>query len=174
MIGLDASGRTTYLYRLKLGEVVTTIPTIGFNVETVTSHGVTLTMWDVGGCDKIRPLWRHYFQNTQVVFLFIDSNDRDRLSEAAEEFDKMTRDSIFCANKQDIPTAMPVKEIVEKAGFNEMFKGRIWNIFPVTSIGTDDLIYQPIAWVGEKMRERNSRPPSFFYQRSRKQTRETS
>ncbi|KAF4671093.1 Thioredoxin domain-containing protein 9, partial [Perkinsus chesapeaki] len=35
MVGLDAAGKTTILYKLKLGEVVTTIPTIGFNVETV-------------------------------------------------------------------------------------------------------------------------------------------
>lgn len=29
MVGLDAAGKTTILYKLKLGEVVTTIPTIG-------------------------------------------------------------------------------------------------------------------------------------------------
>ena len=39
MVGLDAAGKTTILYKLKLGEVVTTIPTIGFNVETVRSPG---------------------------------------------------------------------------------------------------------------------------------------
>ena len=33
MVGLDAAGKTTILYKLKLGEIVTTIPTIGFNVE---------------------------------------------------------------------------------------------------------------------------------------------
>jgi ADP-ribosylation factor protein 1 len=35
LIGLDNSGKTTILYKMKLGELVTTIPTIGFNVETV-------------------------------------------------------------------------------------------------------------------------------------------
>lgn len=29
MVGLDAAGKTTILYKLKLGEIVTTIPTIG-------------------------------------------------------------------------------------------------------------------------------------------------
>lgn len=66
VVGLDAAGKTTILYKLKLGEVVTTIPTIGFNVETVDYKNVSFTVWDVGGQDKIRPLWRHYFQNTQV------------------------------------------------------------------------------------------------------------
>ena len=64
--GLDAAGKTTILYKLKLGEIVTTIPTIGFNVETVEYKNISFTVWDVGGQDKIRPLWRHYFQNTQA------------------------------------------------------------------------------------------------------------
>merc|ERR1719197_1183962 len=63
IMGLDAAGKTTILYRWKLGEVVTTIPTIGFNVETIKFGRVSLTAWDVSGRDKIRPLWRHYYQN---------------------------------------------------------------------------------------------------------------
>ncbi len=65
-MGLDAAGKTTILYKLKLGEIVTTIPTIGFNVETVEYKNISFTVWDVGGQDKIRPLWRHYFVNTQA------------------------------------------------------------------------------------------------------------
>lgn len=61
MLGLDAAGKTTILYKLKLGQDVTTIPTVGFNVETVTYKNVKFNVWDVGGQDKIRPLWRHYF-----------------------------------------------------------------------------------------------------------------
>uniref|UniRef100_A0A8C6ALK5 ADP-ribosylation factor 1-like n=1 Tax=Monodon monoceros TaxID=40151 RepID=A0A8C6ALK5_MONMO len=65
MVDLDAAGKTTILYKLKLGEIVTTIPTIGFNMETVEYKTISFTVWDVSGQDKIRPLWRHYFQNTQ-------------------------------------------------------------------------------------------------------------
>lgn len=71
MVGLDAAGKTTILYKLKLGEIVTTIPTIGFNVETVEYKNISFTVWDVGGQDKIRPLWRHYFQNTQGILYYI-------------------------------------------------------------------------------------------------------
>ena len=61
LIGLDAAGKTTLLYKCKLNETVTTIPTIGFNVETVTPvKGLTLTVWDLGGQEKIRNLWRYY------------------------------------------------------------------------------------------------------------------
>jgi hypothetical protein len=59
-------GKTTILYKMKMGELVTTIPTIGFNVESIQYQNVSFTVWDVGGQDKIRPLWRHYFDNTQV------------------------------------------------------------------------------------------------------------
>lgn len=53
--------------QVKLNETVCTIPTIGFNVETVSPvKGVTFTVWDVGGQEKIRALWRHYYTNTQV------------------------------------------------------------------------------------------------------------
>ena len=72
-------GKTTLLYKLKLNETVSTIPTIGFNVETVTpSSGVSFTVWDVGGQDKIRPLWKHYFQNAEGtcrhIFTFSSSS----------------------------------------------------------------------------------------------------
>ncbi len=49
MVGLDAVGKTTVLYKLKLGEVVATIPTIGFNVETVEYKNISFNVWDVGG-----------------------------------------------------------------------------------------------------------------------------
>ena len=49
MVGLDAAGKTTILYKLKLGEVVNTIPTIGFNVETVEYKNISFNVWDVGG-----------------------------------------------------------------------------------------------------------------------------
>merc|ERR1712124_197492 len=88
MVGLDAAGKTTILYKLKLGEVVTTIPTIGFNVETVEYKNISFTVWDVGGQDKIRPLWRHYYHHQGLIFV-VDSNDRDRIEDAREEMTKM-------------------------------------------------------------------------------------
>jgi small GTP-binding protein len=60
MIGCDGAGKTTILFKLKLGEVVTTIPTIGFNVETVEYKNILFTVWDIGGQNKIRPLWKHF------------------------------------------------------------------------------------------------------------------
>merc|ERR1712159_733582 len=89
MVGLDAAGKTTVLYKLKLGEVVTTIPTIGFNVETVEYKNIRFTVWDVGGQDKIRLLWRHYYQNTQALIFVVDSNDRHRIEDVRHELAKI-------------------------------------------------------------------------------------
>merc|ERR1711935_1118128 len=134
MVGLDAAGKTTILYKLKLGEIVTTIPTIGFNVETVEYKNISFTVWDVGGQDKIRPLWRHYFQNTQGLIFVVDSNDSDRIDAAKEELTKILsedemRDAVLLvfANKQDLPNAMPAAEITEKLGLHDM-RSRQWFI----------------------------------------------
>merc|ERR1712113_757122 len=121
MVGLDAAGKTTILYKLRLGEVVNTIPTIGFNVESVEYKNISFTVWDVGGQEKIRPLWRHYYQGTQGLIFVVDSNDRDRAEDAREELNKMLnedemRDAVLLvfANKQDLPNAMPAAEVTEK------------------------------------------------------------
>merc|ERR1712010_218193 len=121
MVGLDAAGKTTVLYKLKLGEVVTTIPTIGFNVETVEYKNISFTVWDVGGQDRIRKLWRHYYQGTEGLIFVIDSNDRDRIEDAREELSKMLADEemkdavlLIFANKQDLPNAMTTAEVSEK------------------------------------------------------------
>ena len=108
MLGLDAAGKTTILYKLKLGEVVSSVPTIGFNVETLEYKKIKFTVWDVGGQDKIRLLWRHYYQNTQGLIFVVDSSDRDRVELAKEELHRMLgeeelRDAVVLvfANKQD-------------------------------------------------------------------------
>jgi small GTP-binding protein len=109
MLGLDAAGKTTILYKMKLGEVVSSVPTIGFNVETVEFQKVKFTVWDVGGQDKIRQLWKHYFQNTQALIFVVDSSDRDRVEIAKEELHKMLAEDelkdavvLVLANKQDM------------------------------------------------------------------------
>ncbi len=61
MLGLDGAGKTTILFNMKLGEVIKSVPTIGFNYETVEYKNVKFQVWDVGGQDKIRIMWKYYF-----------------------------------------------------------------------------------------------------------------
>jgi len=159
MVGLDAAGKTTILYKLKLGEIVTTIPTIGFNVETVEYKNISFTVWDVGGQDKIRPLWRHYFQNTQGIIFVVDSNDRERVSEAREELQRMLnedelRDALLLvfANKQDLPNAMPAPEITDKLGLHGL-RQRTWYIQAACATSGDGL-YEGLDWLSTNLRNR--------------------
>merc|ERR1712241_516271 len=80
ILGLDGAGKTTILYRLQVGEVVSTIPTIGFNVETVSFKNIKFQVWDLGGQTSIRPYWRCYYPNTQAIIYAVDSTDVDRLN----------------------------------------------------------------------------------------------
>ena len=89
MLGLDAAGKTTILYKLKLGEVVSSTPTIGFNKETVEYKNIKFIVWDLGGHDKNRLLWKQYYLNTQVLIFVVDSRDKDRMDEAKEELHKI-------------------------------------------------------------------------------------
>jgi len=152
MVGLDAAGKTTILYKLKLGEVVTTIPTIGFNVETVEYKNISFTVWDVGGQDKIRPLWRHYYQNTQGLIFVVDSNDRDRIDAAKDELHRMLgedelRDAVVLAfaNKQDLPNAMSAAEMTDKLQLHNM-KNRQWYIQSCCAT-TGDGLYEGLDWL---------------------------
>ena len=143
IVGLDASGKTQILYKLKLGETVSTIPTIGFNVETVVRKKVSFTLWDIGGQPKIRPLWRHYFQNTQVLIFVVDSSDRDRIDEAREELQKILGEEelrssglLVLANKQDLPNAMSETEVTEKLNLSAIPPAACQNLNPFQGLET--------------------------------------
>ncbi|CAK5085403.1 unnamed protein product [Meloidogyne enterolobii] len=157
MVGLDAAGKTTILYKLKLGEIVTTIPTIGFNVETVEYRNISFTVWDVGGQDKIRPLWRYYFQNTQGLIFVVDSNDKERIVEACEELMRMLsedelRDSVLLvfANKQDLPNAMNAAELTDKLGLHTL-RNRNWYI-QATCATSGDGLYEGLDWLSNQLK----------------------
>eukprot|EP00389_Voromonas_pontica_P018202 GDKH01028627.1.p1 GENE.GDKH01028627.1~~GDKH01028627.1.p1 ORF type:complete len:182 (-),score=40.21 GDKH01028627.1:190-735(-) len=159
MVGLDAAGKTTILYKLKLGEVVTTIPTIGFNVETVEYKNISFTVWDVGGQNKIRALWRHYYQNTQGVIFVIDSNDRERIDDAREELSRMLgedelKDAVLLvfANKQDLPNAMTAAEITDKLQLHSL-RGRNWFIQSTCATSGDGL-YEGLDWLSRTLMQK--------------------
>ncbi|XP_038887138.1 ADP-ribosylation factor 1 [Benincasa hispida] len=152
MVGLDASGKTTILYKLKLGEIVMTVPTIGFNVETVEYKNMSCTVWDVGGQDKIRPLWRHYFQNTQGLVFVVDSSDRGRICEARNELHRILSEPelrnsavLVFANKQDLPHSMAVSEIATKLGLHTLSQRR-WYI-QGTSATSGQGLYEGFDWL---------------------------
>ena len=75
----------------------------------MTYKNTKFNVWDVGGQDKIRPLWRHYFSGTQGLIWVVDSKDTDRMQEAREALkntmsNQEMKDALLLvfANKQDI------------------------------------------------------------------------
>ncbi|CAF0887876.1 unnamed protein product [Rotaria sp. Silwood1] len=159
--GLDAAGKTTALYVMKLGEVVTTIPTIGFNVETVEFKNITMTAWDVGGRDKIRPLWRHYYQNTRAIVFVIDSNDRDRINEASKELHAIINEDelqnkpvLILANKQDLPNVMSIDELRDKLALDKLTGDRRWHIQPTVATKNQGL-QEGFEWLAGALMSKN-------------------
>lgn len=154
MLGLDAAGKTTILYRLKLGQSVTTIPTVGFNVETVAYKNVKFNVWDVGGQDKIRPLWRHYYTGTQGLIFVVDCADRERIDEARRELHKIINDRemkeaiiLIFANKQDLKGALTPEEIPDKLGLNRI-RDRNWYVQPCVA-STGDGLMEGLTWLSQ-------------------------
>ena len=131
MLGLDGAGKTTLLYKLKLVNKVNTIPTIGFNVETIqVTNSVSFTVWDVGGGDKIRALWRHYYKGCTGLVFVVDSIDKERFSEAHEELSGILKNEemagisgvpvVVFANKQDLPNACSPSEVAARLGLPQL------------------------------------------------------
>ncbi|KDO28932.1 hypothetical protein SPRG_05805 [Saprolegnia parasitica CBS 223.65] len=109
LVGLDAAGKTTILYHLRLHKTIPTLPTIGFNTEAIAFHGLTLDLWDVGGQDSLRPYWRHHFTGTQGIVFVIDSSDAERLELAKAELHGVLSDDqlhdaclLVVLNKRDL------------------------------------------------------------------------
>lgn len=156
MLGLDAAGKTTVLYKIKLDENVNTIPTIGFNVETVQYKKVNFTMWDVGGQDVIRPLWRHYYQNADAVIFVIDSNDHERLGEAREVLHKvmsndLLRDVVLLvlANKQDLPNSIDAVKLGHHLNLQEL-KQKNWYVQPACA-STGEGLFEGLDWLSRQL-----------------------
>ncbi|CAL8094743.1 unnamed protein product [Calicophoron daubneyi] len=160
LVGLDAAGKTTILYRLKLGESVNVIPTIGFNVEKVKYKKFRLSIWDTGGQYKIRPLWRHYYQDTQGIIFVIDSNDPKRLDEAREELALLLKQDdlrgavlLILANKQDLPKALNQKEITDKFKLKDL-QNRSWFV-QLTCAKTGSGLHEGLDWLVDQLSHRS-------------------
>lgn len=163
MVGLDAAGKTTILYKLKLGEVVTTLPTLGFNLETVEYKNVCFTVWDVGGQDKLRCLWRHYYPDTQGIIFVVDSNDSARLdtsegepSAKAELQSLLEADELrgapllILANKQDLPHSLKAQEIAERMDMRQLAGQRQWFV-QGTNACTGEGLYEGLDWLSHTL-----------------------
>ncbi|KAK3821057.1 MAG: ADP-ribosylation factor 1-like protein [Benniella sp.] len=147
MIGIDGAGKTNILYRLKLGGkgVWSCLPTIGFNIETVTYNNFTMTIWDVGGGTHMPNFWRHLFQDTVGIILVVDSSDTYRIGEVKDHLWRLLNEDEFrdlpllvYANKQDLKSAMLVADVRDALNLNAL-RGREWHIQGASALNGEGL-----------------------------------
>jgi small GTP-binding protein len=138
---------------------VTTIPTIGFNVEAIEHKGLNLHVWDIGGQERIRALCRHYYHNTQGLIFVVDSNDVTRVEEARNELHGLLeedelRDAILLvyANKQDQPNAIKPQELANRLKLNSV-TNRPWQV-QGTCATTGDGLYEGLDWLGAQINKK--------------------
>ncbi len=157
MLGLDAAGKTTVLYQLKLSELAVTVPTFGFNVENLKYKGLDLTIWDVGGQDKIRALWRHYLVGTDALIFVVDANDSERLELARDELHKLLDEPdlanaqlLVYANKLDLPHSMSPRDIADALKLSSQ-RTRKWHV-QGTVARTGDGLYEGLDWLAAALK----------------------
>ncbi|KAF4073912.1 hypothetical protein AMELA_G00248670 [Ameiurus melas] len=147
ILGLDCAGKTTVLYRLRFNEFVNTVPTKGFNTEKIKlvlgtkSRTAAFHFWDVGGQEKLRPLWRSYTRCADGLVFVVDSVDTERMEEAKTELHKITRlqenqgvPVLVLANKQDLRSALPLGELERLLALNELGSHTPWHLQPACAI----------------------------------------
>ncbi|KIZ00007.1 ADP-ribosylation factor 3 [Monoraphidium neglectum] len=141
---------------LLVGEVVSTIPTIGFNVETVSYKNIKFQVWDLGGQTSIRPYWRCYYPNTQAIIYVVDSSDVERIGISRDEFhailsEEELKDSLLLvyANKQDLPGALSEAQVAEALGLHDI-RGRPWAIYKTSAIKGEGL-FEGLDWLSTNL-----------------------
>lgn len=119
-----------------------------------------MTIWDVGGQDKIRALWKHYYEHTNAVIWLLDSADGGRLNEARDELHRVLSDDLLrdasllvLANKQDLPNAMPADKIADSLGLRSLSGRNAWYIQSCSAVSGDG-IFEGLDWLHRTLREK--------------------
>lgn len=147
ILGLDCAGKTTVLYRLRFNEFVNTVPTKGFNTEKIkvslggSRRTASFHFWDVGGQEKLRPLWRSYTRCADGIVFVVDSVDAERIEEAKAELHKITRLAenqgvpvLVVANKQDLRNSLSLPEMESMLSLGELNTATPWHLQPACAI----------------------------------------
>merc|ERR1711916_364944 len=140
-----------------MGEVISSVPTGGFNGEELKYKNLNFTVWDVGGQTRIRKLWSHYYEGTDVLIYVVDSNDRERMEECREELQSLLQAAelrnavvLIYANKQDLPNALPVANVTERLKLSHVY-GKQWHVQSANSLQGDGLI-EGLDWVSNALK----------------------
>ena len=132
-------------------DIETIMPTQGFNIKSLVHEGFKLNVWDIGGQKSIREYWSNYFEATDALVYVVDSSDRRRLEECADELNNLLREDklqsvplLVFANKQDLVQALPADEISEALQLANI-RDRRWSI-QAASAKTGEGLQEGIEW----------------------------
>ena len=155
ILGIQNAGKTTILYRLSLGQLVQTTPTIGSNVEEISYNNVKLQAWDLGGQESTRSVWDVYFVNTDAIIYVIDTHDTN-FEESKNQFYKLLDNEalkntiiLIFANKQDLSGAKKVNEIIQIYELDKI-KDHIWYVQPC-SAQTGEGLVTGMKWLSDQL-----------------------
>ncbi|KAF9316747.1 hypothetical protein BGZ91_005500 [Linnemannia elongata] len=170
MVGVEGSGKTTLLYQLFLGKEVSTIPTYGFNCQTITipitsntqggkiNSTIKFDLWDLGGSRTDQ--WQHYAQGTVGVVYVVDCSDESEIENARDCLWRLFEDTLVTlkdavllvyANKQDRLNALSVTEVKERLELEARGEGRRWHI-QGCSATTGDGILEGMTWMATQVK----------------------
>mmetsp|Transcript_21220 Transcript_21220/g.36145 ORF Transcript_21220/g.36145 Transcript_21220/m.36145 type:complete len:186 (+) Transcript_21220:102-659(+) len=158
VVGLDNSGKTTTLERLKPKErqAVEVAPTVGFTVDEFQRGTFKFTVFDMSGAGRYRTLWEQYYREAECAIFVIDSGDKFRLVVAKDELDNMLSNPrlgkvpiLFLANKKDLPSALSPVEIAQALKLEEI-KDRPWQIVPSNAL-TGEGLDRGLEWLVDKV-----------------------
>ena len=156
ILGMQNAGKTTILYRLSLGQLVKTTPTIGSNVEELNYNNVKFQAWDLGGQESTRSVWDVYYMNTDAIVYVIDSQDEEYYEESKLQFHKLLRNSalknatiLIFANKQDLSEVKDVNRLIQDYELDKI-KDHIWHIQPCSALKGEGLV-EGIKWLSEQL-----------------------
>ena len=155
LLGIQNAGKTTILYRLSIGQLVKTTPTIGSNVEEISYNNIKLQAWDLGGQESSRSVWDVYFTNTDAIIYVIDTTD-ETFDDSKSQFYKLLKNEtlknaiiLIYANKQDLPEAKNVSDIIQIYGLDNI-KNHIWHIQPCSAQTGEGLI-TGMKWLSDQL-----------------------
>lgn len=162
LVGLDAAGKTTLLYHL-IGNQSATIPTIGFNVETVHFPPIEFVVWDVSGQDKLRTFWRHYYHGTSGLIFVVDTNDRQRLELVRQELEGILQEEelqeavvLILANKIDLPNSASNDDLNNILNLSALSTHRPIHIQRCQATnGTG--VREGLTWLAQQLQDRTQR-----------------
>ena len=133
MVGLREAGKTSILYKLKLGETVKTYQSFGYQWEKLDYENVILVLWDLSAHHT--RYWKDYYCIAQGLIFVVDSNNREAIKEAKMEFEFLAEADelrsvavLILANKQDIPGAMGIVELIGELDLNHILCNHRWRI----------------------------------------------